>query len=245
MQRATGPRRAMGRRRRGPPAQPRDGIHGVPWCLLRRHRRVGRSPRNVRAYSLAMQQRASTCANRRRSWGCARVPPVAGGAWSPGCSTTERDDRHVARASLTGGPAMAAVATRGGSQGVGGLRTSPGGGHRSRTRTWTPTLRRDGVRHRRRHLLASRGGWPALGHVEPRRATRGRDARSTGRTCDGWQRRLAPPRPGHRRTLGIKKAWAATIEYTPDHLPLLGPLVTARRRRRSTARRSRAPAATA
>lgn len=25
--------------------------------------------------------------------------------------------------------------------------------------------------------------------------------------------------------LGIKKAWAATIEYTPDHLPILGPLV--------------------
>jgi sarcosine oxidase subunit beta len=25
--------------------------------------------------------------------------------------------------------------------------------------------------------------------------------------------------------LGIKKAWAATIEYTPDHLPLAGPLV--------------------
>ena len=27
------------------------------------------------------------------------------------------------------------------------------------------------------------------------------------------------------RTLGIKKAWAATIEYTPDHFPLTGPLV--------------------
>jgi sarcosine oxidase subunit beta len=27
-------------------------------------------------------------------------------------------------------------------------------------------------------------------------------------------------------TLGIRKIWAATIEYTPDHLPLLGPLVT-------------------
>ena len=26
--------------------------------------------------------------------------------------------------------------------------------------------------------------------------------------------------------LGIRKAWAATIEYTPDHLPLLGPVVT-------------------
>jgi sarcosine oxidase subunit beta len=27
------------------------------------------------------------------------------------------------------------------------------------------------------------------------------------------------------RNLGIKKAWAATIEYTPDHFPLTGPLV--------------------
>ena len=28
------------------------------------------------------------------------------------------------------------------------------------------------------------------------------------------------------KDLGIKKAWAATIEYTPDHLPLTGPLAT-------------------
>jgi sarcosine oxidase subunit beta len=27
------------------------------------------------------------------------------------------------------------------------------------------------------------------------------------------------------KDLGIKKVWSATIEYTPDHLPLLGPLV--------------------
>ncbi len=26
--------------------------------------------------------------------------------------------------------------------------------------------------------------------------------------------------------LGIRKAWAATIEYTPDHLPILGPVIT-------------------
>ncbi|HEX6621530.1 MAG TPA: hypothetical protein VF024_17850 [Solirubrobacteraceae bacterium] len=25
------------------------------------------------------------------------------------------------------------------------------------------------------------------------------------------------------RTLGLRKAWAATIDYTPDHLPILGP----------------------
>jgi sarcosine oxidase, subunit beta len=28
------------------------------------------------------------------------------------------------------------------------------------------------------------------------------------------------------KELGIKKAWAATIEYTPDHLPILGPVFT-------------------
>ena len=39
------------------------------------------------------------------------------------------------------------------------------------------------------------------------------------------QRRLATLVPS-TRDLGIKKAWAATIEYTPDHLPLLGPVVT-------------------
>jgi len=33
--------------------------------------------------------------------------------------------------------------------------------------------------------------------------------------------RLVPP----TRDLGTKKVWSATIEYTPDHLPLLGPLV--------------------
>ena len=26
--------------------------------------------------------------------------------------------------------------------------------------------------------------------------------------------------------LGIRRAWAATIDYTPDHLPILGPVVT-------------------
>ena len=39
--------------------------------------------------------------------------------------------------------------------------------------------------------------------------------------------------PGWRRWcrstagLGLRKAWAATIDFTPDHLPILGPLLTA------------------
>jgi sarcosine oxidase subunit beta len=28
------------------------------------------------------------------------------------------------------------------------------------------------------------------------------------------------------RSLGLRRAWAATIDYTPDHLPILGPLLT-------------------
>ena len=38
------------------------------------------------------------------------------------------------------------------------------------------------------------------------------------------QRRLAKLVPV-TADLGIRKAWAATIEYTPDHLPILGPVV--------------------
>jgi sarcosine oxidase subunit beta len=38
------------------------------------------------------------------------------------------------------------------------------------------------------------------------------------------QRRLSTLLPA-TRGLGIRKAWAATIEYTPDHQPLLGPFV--------------------
>jgi sarcosine oxidase subunit beta len=30
------------------------------------------------------------------------------------------------------------------------------------------------------------------------------------------------------RGLGIKKVWAATIEYSPDHLPIVGPAITPR-----------------
>jgi sarcosine oxidase subunit beta len=30
------------------------------------------------------------------------------------------------------------------------------------------------------------------------------------------------------RGLGLRKVWAATIDYTPDHLPIIGPGITAR-----------------
>jgi glycine/D-amino acid oxidase-like deaminating enzyme len=42
------------------------------------------------------------------------------------------------------------------------------------------------------------------------------------------QHRLARLVPATRE-LGLRKAWAATIEYTPDHLPILGPALDADR----------------
>ena len=50
-----------------------------------------------------------------------------------------------------------------------------------------------------------------------------------GRSID-WPYLRSMQRRLHRfvpatRGLGLKKAWAATIEYTPDHLPIIGPVV--------------------
>ena len=46
-----------------------------------------------------------------------------------------------------------------------------------------------------------------------------RDARAAGR-------RSCPSTRG----LGLRRIWAATIDYTPDHLPILGPALDAGRR---------------
>ncbi len=43
---------------------------------------------------------------------------------------------------------------------------------------------------------------------------------------DRVRRRMALLLPA-TATLGLRKAWAATIDFTPDHLPILGPLLTA------------------
>jgi sarcosine oxidase subunit beta len=42
------------------------------------------------------------------------------------------------------------------------------------------------------------------------------------RKMERRMRRLVPV----TRDLGIRRAWAATIEYCPDHLPIVGPVVT-------------------
>ncbi len=52
----------------------------------------------------------------------------------------------------------------------------------------------------------------------------GEAARSTGRptsaTASGW-----PASCPVTRDLGLRRIWAATIDYTPDHLPIVGPAI--------------------
>ena len=47
------------------------------------------------------------------------------------------------------------------------------------------------------------------------------DKATTARRATG-SRSCSPPSKG----LGLRRSWAATIDYTPDHLPILGPLLT-------------------
>ncbi len=179
-------------------------------------------PRNVRAYSLAMQQR------RRRGPGADRVRGSAhprrrtrDGARSPGYApATGRSPPHGC--SLTGGPAMQAVATAAGARAwVGYAR------HQVVVTEASPDLHADttamafdigaGI-----YWRPEEGGllW---GMSNPD------EEPGPGRSID-WPYLRRMERRLHRlvpvtRTLGIKKAWAATIEYTPDHFPLTGPLV--------------------
>ena len=44
---------------------------------------------------------------------------------------------------------------------------------------------------------------------------------------DAMRARLGRPGPGHCATSGLRQIWAATIDYTPDHLPILGPALDA------------------
>ncbi len=177
-------------------------------------------PRNVRAYGLAMQRRGVDLREgvsfeglRTRARGGSRT--VTGVQTSGGTIATDT-------VILTGGPAMQAVATAAGARAwVGYAR------HQVVVTEPSPELHSDttamafdigaGL-----YWRPEEGGF-LWGMSNPT------EAPGPGRSID-WrylrrmQRRLAKLVPA-TRDLGIKKAWAATIEYTPDHLPLLGPLV--------------------
>ena len=178
-------------------------------------------PRNVRAYSLAMQQRGVEVRERTAFVGL-RTRAAGRGRREVTGVRTSGGTIATSRVLLTGGPAMQAVATAAGARAwVGYAR------HQIVVTEASPDLHADttamafdigaGI-----YWRPEEGGllW---GMSNPD------EEPGPGRSID-WPYLRRMERRLHRlvpvtRTLGIKKAWAATIEYTPDHFPLTGPLV--------------------
>jgi sarcosine oxidase subunit beta len=175
-------------------------------------------PRNVRAYSLAMQRagielRERTAFTGLRLDGDGQVIAVE----------TDRGPIETGRVLLTGGPSLRSVGA------LAGLRI-PAGAARHTVAVLEPhdafaverapmafdigaglywRLEEGGLlfgmsNPDERPGVATEVDWPYLRKMERR------------------MRRLVPV----TRDLGIRRAWAATIEYCPDHLPIVGPVVT-------------------
>jgi sarcosine oxidase subunit beta len=176
-------------------------------------------PRNVRAYSLAMQRAGVALRERTRFLG---VRTRKGRRRSQMLTAVETSAGTIAteRLILTGGPLLREVGR------PLGLRI-PAGGARHQVVVSEPHPAFDVDRQPMVFDLGAGLYWRLeegglLWGMSNPNETPGR-----ARTID-WpylktmQRRLARFVPVTKE-LGIRKAWAATIDYTPDHLPILGP----------------------
>ena len=179
-------------------------------------------PRNVRAYSLAMQ-RLGVGVRERVAFTGLRTRAGRGGRRVVSGVETTAGTIATRRVLLTGGPALQAVAkAAGGRAWVGYARhqvvvTEPSDALQPETTAMAFDIGA-GI-----YWRPEEGGF-LWGMSNPT------EEPGPGRTID-WRylrrmerrlHRLVPATEG----LGMKKVWAATIEYTPDHLPLAGPLVT-------------------
>jgi sarcosine oxidase subunit beta len=173
-------------------------------------------PRNVRAYSLAMQRARVDLRERTAFTGLRRSNGrVVGVETQSGAIATER-------VVFTGGPTLRAVGKLAGAR-------IPAGGARHQVVVSEP---HDAFAVDRLPMVFDVGaglywrleeGGLLWGMSNPD------EAPGPARTID-WpylrkmQRRLkrfVPATDG----LGMRKVWAATIDYTPDHLPILGPAI--------------------
>ncbi|MEZ0234924.1 MAG: NAD(P)/FAD-dependent oxidoreductase [Actinomycetota bacterium] len=178
-------------------------------------------PRNVRAYGLATQ-RAGVELRERVAFTGLRTRAGRGGRRLVTGVETTAGTISTGRVLLTGGPALQAVAKAAGARAwVGYARhqvvvTEPSEALHPDTTAMAFDIAK-GI-----YWRPEEGGF-LWGMSNPA------EEPGPGRSIDwpylrAMERRLNRLMPA-TRGLGIKKAWAATIEYTPDHLPLTGPLV--------------------
>lgn len=179
-------------------------------------------PRNVLAYSLAMQ-RAGVELRERTAFAGLRVE----NGRVTGVRTAEGDLIPTERVILTGGPELRRV------------------GKLAGTKVWAGAVRHQIAVTEPHEAFADEGGTHRLPMMFDlgaglywRQEEQGllfgmnnpKEVPGTAREID-WpylrrmQRRLVKFVPA-AAGLGLRKAWAATIEYTPDHQPILGPALT-------------------
>jgi sarcosine oxidase subunit beta len=175
-------------------------------------------PRNVRAYSLAMQQAKVDLRERVAFAGLRRAEDgrVVGVETSAGAIATER-------VLLTGGPTLRAVGR------LAGLRI-PVGGARHQVAVSEPHPAFDVERLPMvfdigvgLYWRLEEGGllWGMSNPMEAPGPARTID-RSYLQRMERRLHRLVPATRG----LGTRKVWAATIDYSPDHLPIVGDAIT-------------------
>jgi sarcosine oxidase, subunit beta len=178
-------------------------------------------PRNVRADSLAMQQKKVEVRERTRFLGLktsgrSRTKRVTGVETSAGPIATER-------VILTGGPTLRSVGKLAGGRVF-------AGGARHQVVVTEPHEAFDVERQ----VMVFDVGAGIYWRLEEGGLLWGmsnpNEAPGVARQID-WpylrkmERRLNKLVPA-TKGLGVRKAWAATIDYTPDHQPILGPVVT-------------------
>jgi sarcosine oxidase subunit beta len=176
-------------------------------------------PRNVRAYSLAMQRSKIDLRERTRFLGVTTRSRRRGASALTGVETSD-GTILTERLILTGGPQLRDVGR------TLGLRIPAGGArHQVVVSEPHPAFEVD-----RLPMVFDIGaglywrleeGGLLWGMSNPKE-TPGRARAIDWPYLRSMQRRLARFVP-ITKELGIRKAWAATIDYTPDHLPILGP----------------------
>jgi sarcosine oxidase subunit beta len=179
-------------------------------------------PRNVRAYSLAMQA-GGVELREETTFTALRTAPTRGGATRVLAVETDRGTIETDRVLLTGGPSLRAVGR------AAGLRI-PAGAARHTVAVLEPNPAFDVPRMPMVFDIGAGLYWRLeeggllFGWSDP--DERLGEARSIDWAAyDRARARLAAFVP-ITRELELRRIWAATIDYTPDHLPIIGPALT-------------------
>jgi sarcosine oxidase subunit beta len=177
-------------------------------------------PRNVLAYSLAMQQ-AGVELRERTTFVGLRTERIASGTKLTGVETSG-GMIETPRVILTGGPTLHEVGRAAGVE-------IPAGAVRHQVAVTQPHPAFDVDRQAMGFDLGAGLYWRLeeggllFGMSNPDEAP-GPAREIDWRYMDKMRVRLARYLPV-TANLGLRKAWAATIDYTPDHQPILGPAV--------------------